>query len=293
MGGSSPEREVSLYTGSHVTEALIARGYDATAVDWTNGRSLSALLDEAAVGRVWLALHGTLGEDGCVQGLLECERIPYTGSGVRASALGMDKVASKQVFGSLHIATPRWMVYQSDATELLAPPLVVKPSRQGSSVGLSLVRRSWELAAAIDAARQFGGDVLLEEYVPGREISVGVLDDAVLGTVEINPAGDIFDWDAKYDYKNNRTEYGLPAPLDPATDAAVRQLALSAHRALGCSGLSRTDLRLRDDGQACVLEVNTLPGCGKLSLVTKMALHAGLSYEDLVERILLAARLHT
>jgi D-alanine-D-alanine ligase len=293
MGGPSSEREVSLYTGSHVREALTARGHDAITINWSDGCSLAALLREARVGTAWVALHGTCGEDGCVQGLLECERIPYTGSGVLASALGMDKIASKKVFDGLHVATPAWAVYrsQSDA-ERFDFPFVVKPSRQGSSVGLSVVRHSPEFATALEAARQFTGDILLEEYVPGRELSVGVLDDAVLGIVEIHPAGGLYDWNAKYDYKNNHTEYTLPVPLDAPIEDAVRQLALSAHRALGCSGLTRTDIRLRDDGRAYVLEVNTLPGCGRLSLVTRMAHHAGLSYEDLVERILRGARLH-
>lgn len=294
MGGLSSEREVSLYTGSHVHEALIARGHDAITMDWSNGCSLAAQLREARVGTVWVALHGTRGEDGCVQGLLECERIPYTGSGVLASALGMDKIASKRVFDSLHVATPAWTVYRSETdAERFDFPFVVKPSRQGSSVGLSLVRQGSELTVALEAVRRFTGDILLEQYVPGRELSVGVLDDAVLGIVEIHPAGGLYDWNAKYDYKNNHTGYTLPVPLDAPTEDAVRQLALSAHRALGCCGLSRTDIRLRDDGRAYVLEINTLPGCGRLSLVTKMAQHAGLSYEGLVERILLGARLHT
>jgi D-alanine-D-alanine ligase len=293
MGGSSAERRISLYTGAHVLAALIERGYDATPIDWRNGFSLAALLREARVGRVWVALHGTLGEDGCVQGLLESERIPYTGSGVLASALGMNKIASKQLFDRLEIPTPDWTRYRSDGDAgSLGFPLVVKPSQQGSSVGVSLVREESELPEAIGTARRFSGDVLLERFVPGRELSVGVLDDEVLGTVEIKPGGDLFDWNAKYDLANHRTEYVLPAPLDPATDARVRALALSAHRALGCSGLSRTDMRLQDDGRAFVLEVNTLPGCGTLSLVTKIAHHAGLSYGDLVERVLLGARLH-
>jgi len=229
-----------------------------------------------------------------VQGLLECERIPYTGSGVLASALGMDKIASKKIFDGLEVATPAWTVYRSETdAERFDFPFVVKPSRQGSSVGLSLVRRGSELAVALEIARRFTGDILLEEYVPGRELSVGVLDDMVLGIVEIHPAGGLYDWSAKYDYKNNHTEYILPVPLDAPTEDAIRQLALSAHRALGCCGLSRTDIRLRDDGRAYVLEVNTLPGCGRMSLVTKMAHHAGISYEGLVERVLLGARLHT
>ena len=293
MGGSSAERRISLYTGAHVLAALTQRGYDATPIDWRNGSSLAAELRGARVGKVWVALHGTLGEDGCVQGLLECERIPYTGSGVLASALAMNKIASKLVFDRLEIPTPGWSVYRSDEDHDLPEfPLVVKPSRQGSSVGLSLVRQPCDLPAAVDAARRFAGDVLLERFVPGREISVGVLDDEVLGTVEIKANADVFDWNAKYDVRSGRTEYAVPAALDPATDTEVRALALSAHRALGCSGLSRTDIRLGNDGRAFVLEVNTLPGCGVLSLVTRMARHIGLSYEDLVERVLLGARLH-
>src|SRR5215813_2828490 len=213
MGGPSAEREVSLRTGAAVRDALEKGGYTAIAIDWTGGESVATLLRDARIDVVWIALHGTLGEDGCIQGLLECERIPYTGSGVLASALGMDKIASKKVFDSLHVATPAWTVYRSETDgERFDFPFVIKPSRQGSSVGLSLVRRSSELAVALEAAGRFTGDILLEEYVPGRELSVGVLDNEVLGIVEIHPAGDLYDCNAKYDYKNNHTEYILPAP---------------------------------------------------------------------------------
>src|SRR5215467_9841134 len=152
MGGPSAEREISLRTGTAVRDALEKAGYTAIGIDWTGEQSVSKLLRDAKIDVVWLALHGTLGEDGCIQGLLECERIPYTGSGVLASALGMDKIASKKVFDGLHVATPAWTVYRSETdAERFDFPLVVKPSRQGSSVGLSLVRRGSELALALEA----------------------------------------------------------------------------------------------------------------------------------------------
>jgi D-alanine-D-alanine ligase len=264
------------------------------AVDWTGSPGLVAILRAADTKRVWIALHGTTGEDGCVQGLLECERIAYTGSGVLASALGMDKIAAKRIWQQHDIATPRWMVVRS-RHEMehwpFAPPWIVKPRRQGSSCGVALVERIEDLPTTFERARAFGADVLLEEYISGREITVAVLDDEVLGIVEIVFKTAIYDWNAKYKYEEYGTQYRVPAPLPPDIERRVRALALGAHRALGCRGLSRSDLRLSPDGRVYVLEINTLPGCGKLSLVTKLAALVGLSYEDLVERILEGAGL--
>jgi D-alanine-D-alanine ligase len=292
MGGPSAEREISLRTGKAVHAALARRGYNAITIDWGAARSLGAELRAEHVEVVWLALHGTLGEDGCVQGLLECERIPYTGSGVLASALGMDKVASKRMFDQFAIATPRWSLYRDDKdVDALGLPLVVKPSREGSSVGVTIVRDRDALSAALDAARAAHGEVMLEEYIDGHDLSVGVLDDAVLGTVEIRPAVPFYDYQAKYERKD--TKYLVPAPLDEPADAKLRDLALRAHRALGCSGATRTDLVSAQDGRIFVLEVNTLPGMTATSLLPKMAAHVGMSYDELCERILAGARLHS
>jgi D-alanine-D-alanine ligase len=290
MGGPSAEREVSLRTGAGVLAALEKRGHDAVAIDWTPDRSLAEHLRSERVQIAWIALHGTLGEDGCVQGLLECERIPYTGSGVLASALGMDKTASKRMFDQFAIASPPWAIYRSQAdVESIGLPLVVKPSREGSSVGVSIVRESAELAPALGAAQKCHGEVLIEKCIDGRDVQVAVLDDAVLGTVEVRAAGKFYDYEAKY--QRTDTQYLVPAPLDPITDEKARDLALRAHRAIGAAGATRTDLMIGQDGRVWVLEVNTLPGMTATSLLPKIARHAGLSYEDLVERILASARL--
>jgi D-alanine-D-alanine ligase len=292
MGGPSAEREVSLRTGAAVRDALVRRGYDTVAIDWTGDASLAQLLRDAKAEAVWLALHGTFGEDGCVQGLLECERIPYTGSGVLASALGMDKAASKRIFDHFAIATPAWTLYRDEKdARAIGLPIVVKPSREGSSVGVTIVHEEGQFDGALSTAQKCHGDVLLETYIKGRDLSVAVLDDAVLGTVEIKPAVALYDYQAKYERKD--TQYLVPAPLDETTAAKVSDLALRAHRALGCAGATRSDLVIGEDGRAWVLEVNTLPGMTATSLLPKIARHAGLSYDDLVERILQSARVHT
>jgi D-alanine-D-alanine ligase len=294
MGGSSSEREISLRTGAGVHRALLEKGYTAVAIDWVLSKDLSSLLRESGVEVVWNALHGTFGEDGCVQGLLECLKIPYTGSGVLGSALAMDKILSKRVFDGQGIPTPSWRVLDpgSDAAAVarsVGYPLVVKPSSEGSTVGVTIVREESKLSAAVKEARGHHGLPLVERYIAGGEISVAILDDAVLGSVEIRPKKGFYDYGAKY--LTGDTEYLVPAPLAPETLRTASDAALRAHQALGCSGHSRVDLRVEDKGKVWVLEVNTLPGLTETSLLPKIARHAGIDYASLVERILASARL--
>jgi len=288
MGGLSSEREVSLESGAGVLEALMERGFDAVAIDWQEGMWLPNELEENDIEVVWLALHGTYGEDGAVQGLLGCLGLPYTGSGILASALAMDKVASKRIFESNGVPTPRWRMVPPDAgvafVEDFALPLVVKPALEGSSVGVSIVREQSALAAALELARRHRGPTLVESYVAGAEVCVGILDDEVLGTIEIRPASGFYDYDAKY--KRDDTQYLMPAPLPGPTVQRIEAAALAAHRALGCSGYSRVDLRVDESGAPFLLEVNTLPGMTSHSLIPKIAAHRGISYADLCERIL-------
>lgn len=293
-GGPSAEREVSLRSGERVYQALSSLGYDVGKLDWLGagpGRAdLGALLREAGAEVVFLALHGTYGEDGCVQGLLECARLPYTGSSVLASALAMDKAAARRVFDQEAIASPRWSVYRGPADAAkMGLPLVVKPSHEGSSVGISVVREVEELAPALALAGRQHGRILLEEYVVGREIQVAVLDGQALGEVEIRPATDFYDYAAKYERTD--TEYLVPAPLSVAERQLVQGLARRAHRALGCAGVTRTDLILADHGRAVCLEVDTLPGLTERSLVPMIAERAGLPFASLCERILDGAAL--
>ncbi len=287
MGGPSSEREVSLETGKGVLTALLSLGYQAVGLDWKPESSLPAALEAGKIEVVWNALHGTYGEDGAVQGLLECMQIACTGSGVLSSALAMDKVASKRVFDSKKIPTPRWEIWQEGDEVTIAYPLVVKPANEGSSVGVSLVFQEEELVAALLEAAKHRGPVLVEEYIAGKEVFVGVLGDSTLGTIEVRPAKGFYDYEAKYE--RDDTEYLIPAEVSVELSASLQELALEAHRVLGCSSYSRVDIRVRDNGDAFVLEVNTLPGMTGQSLMPKLAKHAGLPYPALCERILLSA----
>lgn len=284
MGGPSSEREVSLETGKGVYQALKGLDYQVSAIDWKPGTSLPALLEAAGTDVVWNALHGTFGEDGAVQGLAACMQIACTGSGVLASALAMDKIASKRVFESQGIPTPRWQIWQPSSPLQISCPLVVKPANEGSSVGVSVVLQESELPAALALAAEHRGPVLVEEYIEGHEVFVGVLDRASLGTIEVRTARGFYDYEAKYE--SSDTEYLIPAQLPTERRGLLRQLGLDAHLALGCESYSRVDIRVRDSGEAFVLEVNTLPGMTGQSLMPKLAKHAGISYPELCEKIL-------
>jgi D-alanine-D-alanine ligase len=292
MGGPSNEREVSLQSGAGVHRALLETGYDAVALDWLGkDDDLVARLRAAGVRVVWIALHGTYGEDGCVQGLLECAGIPYTGSGVLASALAMDKVTTRRVLEQEAVESPRWRRYHGPAdVARIGFPLVVKPSAEGSSVGVSIVKEEAQLGPALARAQAARGVILLEEYVRGREINVAVLDGEAFGDVEIRPATEFYDYEAKY--LRSDTQYLVPAPIADAERQRLHDLAVRAHRALGCSGATRVDLILAPDGRAICLEINTLPGMTDHSLLPKIAAHAGMDYPALVERILDGAALH-
>ncbi len=291
MGGTSAERAVSLQSGERVVSALRSRGYDVAAIDWTGPEhNLWARLREEQVTVAFLTMHGTYGEDGCLQGLLECCRIPYTGSSVLASALAMDKAAARRVFEQESIESPRFCVYRGAAdVQRFGLPLVVKPSREGSSVGISIVYDDSELAPALAKASRQHGVVLLEEFVPGREIQVAVLDGSVLGDIEIRPAAGFYDYAAKYERSD--TTYLTPAPLSPAERQLCHDLARRAHLALGCSGITRADLILSPGGRAVCLEVDTLPGLTPRSLVPMIAAAHGLDFASLCQRILDSASL--
>lgn len=294
MGGLSAEREVSLNTGAGVLGALQARGYDVVGIYWAPGTSLPRLLEAEHVEVVWNALHGTPGEDGSVQGLCACMGIPCTGSGILASALAMDKVASKRIFESHGVPTPAWRLIEADVADPVAAladfplPIVIKPSNEGSSVGVSIVEDRAQLADAIALARRYHGPVLAETFIAGTEVFVGILDGAVLGSVEVRPATKFYDYEAKY--KRTDTRYLLPPELPADVLARVEAHALAAYRALGCTGHARPDLRIDAAGNGYVLEVNTLPGMTATSLMPKIAAKAGMDYATLCERILASAR---
>jgi len=289
-GGRSAEREVSLKTGAAVAAALQNRGHDAVTVDAVS--NLPGQLARIKPDAVFVALHGRWGEDGTVQGLLEMLEIPYTGSGVLASALAMDKALSKVVLRSAGIPTPDFQRLDPstvDCTVELDPPLVVKPNREGSTVGITVVRRPEELAGALAAAFGHGTEALAEAFVDGREVTVGILDGEPLPVVEIVPDSGFYDYESKY--TPGRTRYLCPAPLGDELTARVTEVAEAANRALGCTGASRVDLIVDAEGTPWVLEVNTIPGMTPTSLLPKAAAEAGMDFEALVERILRGARL--
>jgi D-alanine-D-alanine ligase len=271
-----------------VLKALLDKRWDAVAIDWDEGTSLARMLEESGAHVVWNALHGTYGEDGAVQGLCACLGLPCTGSGILASALAMDKVMSKRIFESTGVPTPRWRLLDAGETlEDFPLPFVVKPSNEGSSVGVSIVEDREQLPAAIELARRYHGPVLVEEYIPGTEVFVGILDGRVLGSVEVRPATKFYDYEAKY--KRNDTKYLIPPELPAAVMAQAEKHALAAYTALGCSGHSRPDLRIAPNGDVYVLEVNTLPGMTATSLLPKIARSIGMDYATLCETILASA----
>jgi D-alanine-D-alanine ligase len=293
-GGRSSEREVSLRTGAACAEALRGNGHDVALVDVD--LDVAARLREARADVAFIALHGRWGEDGCIQGLLEAMAIPYTGSGVLASAVCMDKVVAKVLFRTLGIPVIDYAVFPPEraATITVADlpaglPCVVKPSGEGSSVGVHLVKDAGALAAACQDAASFKGDVIVERYVKGKEIQVAVLDGKALGVIEVVPANEFYDYAAKY--TAGTTQYFYPARISDAHARAVMDAAEKAHRGLGCAGVTRTDFILDADGTPYVLEVNTLPGMTATSLVPKIAAGNGISFQELCERLLDGASL--
>jgi D-alanine-D-alanine ligase len=281
-GGRSSERAVSLRTGAAFERALVAEGITPLVFDLVEG-AIGALV-AARPDVVLIALHGADGEDGRLQGCLDLFGIAYTGSGCAASALAMDKVRSKCVFERMGVPTPAWAIAErrGDGGVPGAPlglPFVVKPALEGSSVGVSVVRdiAQWPDAWATAAACR--GDVLVEQFVPGRELTVGVMDGQCMGVVEIAAADGFYDYQAKYERRD--TSYLYPAPLDDATRARVVAAALAAFRALGCAGVARVDIML-DGDEPFVLEVNTVPGMTETSLVPKIAAGNGVPFPQFV-----------
>jgi D-alanine-D-alanine ligase len=292
-GGLSAEREVSLRTGEAICAALVDQGFDAVRI--FVDRDLDPVLRQAKIDVAFLALHGRFGEDGCVQGVLELLGIPYTGSGVMASALAMNKPKAKELFRLHNLPTPPSYVIGPDGDDddrrgMLGFPVVVKPANEGSSVGVAIARDAAELERACDQALRYDEQVLIERYIEGTEVSVAILGDRALGAIEIVPGQGFYDFGAKY--TAGRSSYHMPARLSPERYRGVLAQGLAAHRALGCSGASRVDLIVSELGNEYVLEVNTIPGMTPTSLLPKIAQHAGLSFGDLCVEILGDARLH-
>lgn len=285
-GGISAEREVSLASGRQVIAALRQAGYEVTPIEvGSDLRAVMAALDPNP-DAVFNALHGRFGEDGAIQGVLDWLGIPYTHSGVRASALAMDKVAAKAVFAAAGLPVPRGLVVDVAALEHANPmplPYVIKPVNEGSSVGVEILRSGDNRRAAIAVGWRFGPAALVEEYVPGRELTVAVMGDRALAVTEITSQNCFYDYEAKY--ADGGSRHTIPAPVHPQIYTRALDVALAAHRALGCRGATRSDFRYDDTagepGRLVLLEINTQPGLTPTSLLPEQAAHLGMSFPQL------------
>ncbi len=287
LGGFSSEREVSLDTGAAVLKALQQNGVDAHA--WDPAQHTLSEFAAAGFERVWIALHGPGGEDGALQGALEWLDTPYTGSGVMASAIAMDKVRSKHLFDAVGIPTPEYAVIRQhsdavSAVQELGLPLILKPTGQGSSVGMSKVFEVGELDNAVSLALQYGGVALAERCIVGDEVTVAVLQGDALPSIRIETPREFYDYRAKYE--SDRTEYYCPGSNDAGLEKRYAELAVAAFAELGCSGWGRVDFMTGADGEPMVLEVNTVPGMTSHSLVPMAAKQAGIDFAELCWRIL-------
>ena len=299
MGGRSSERDISLKTGRAVYQALIRRGYDAVAIDITD--RLPRDLEDQKVAIAFLSLHGPGGEDGAVQGFLETMGIPYTGSGVRASAVGMHKAATKMLLAAHGIPLPTGTVVRECDRPSLAKvlrqtklrlPIVVKPVSQGSTIGVTIIRHSRQWKEALTLAHRYDPEAMVESYIPGHEATVSILGTAaegpkVLPAIEIVASDGFYDFAAKY--QKGRTRYLCPAPLPPKVVHHISELARRTYEVLGCEGAARVDFRITPRGRPYVLEINTVPGMTETSLLPMAAAQVGIAYDDLVEQILQSA----
>lgn len=288
MGGWSAEREVSLSSGTAVAKALEENGHKVTRID--AGADVQQKLASAKPDAVFNALHGRWGEDGCVQGLLEIMKIPYTHSGVLASAVAMDKPTAKKIFAFEGLPMAKGFVMHRDdllGKDPMPKPYVVKPINEGSSVGVSIILEGDNFTFTTENW-PYGEWVLVEEYIKGREIQVAVLDGKALGAIEIKPLGRFYDYTAKY--TDGQAQHLMPAPIPAEHYKLVCEYAERAHQSLGCRGLTRSDFRY-DEGKFYILETNTQPGMTPLSLSPEIAAHAGISFNQLVEHLVQGAAL--
>ena len=286
MGGPGSERDVSLATGRGISKALRSRGADVIEVDVRNQNfELPADVDLA-----FIALHGTFGEDGQVQQLLEERGIAYTGEGVEESRLAFDKIRSKEKFRERGVRTPEWETIAANQSPHMDLPIVVKAPRQGSTVGVYIVRKVEELEPAIRNATKYDHELLVEKFIAGRELTIGILGDQALPILEIIPKGGFYDFANKYPFLNPQAaggaEHVCPAKIDKGKTKEIQDLALRAFRALGLRVYGRVDVLLPQDGAATILEINTIPGMTEASLLPEAAAAAGISYVDLCARVI-------
>jgi len=287
-GGISAEREISLVSAKGVHQALIAKGFNADLIDISTSQEakIKEVIKLHNIALAFVALHGEFGEDGKIQSILEDLGLTYTGSGPKASLRAMDKALSKDIFLKNHIPTPEFFVCSDDKGILsdFGYPLVVKPVNSGSSLGVSIVNSEAGLKPALKKAFSYNDKIIVEKYIEGREITVGILDDRALGVVEIVAKEGYYDFDTKY--SDGKADFIVPAKLEDRVYKEIQRVGLAAHKALGCRHFSRADIRLGNDGIPYVLEVNSIPGLTSHSLLPLSAKVCGVSYDDLIVKML-------
>jgi D-alanine-D-alanine ligase len=286
LGGNSSEREISLKSGKAVTQGLKRRGYNVTAID--AGHDLATKIKRQRIDAAFIALHGRWGEDGTVQGLLEVMGIPYTGSGVLGSAMAMDKAVMKRIFESMGIPTPAYAMVTKGNKVHFPLPFVVKPANEGSTIGISIVRTQKEVGPAIRNARKYDKKVMVEQYVEGDEVTVGIVNGEILPVVQVKPSSGFYDFEAKY--TKGMTEYIVPAKIKKTIAKKAAAIALEVYSTFELSGCARIDM-LVDGDFPKVIDINTSPGMTETSLVPKAWGYLGRTFDELVEAILMEASL--
>jgi len=295
LGGMSSEREVSLRSGKAIAEGLRKKGYSVVEIDV--GTDLAQKLGSEKIEVAFIALHGRYGEDGAVQGLLEVLKIPYTGSGILASALSMDKTLTKRVLQERGFLTPAFTQFQQGKMDKaifleelsFSYPLVVKPAREGSTIGIGIVKEKKDLPAALNEALKFDSQILIEEFIQGTEVTSGILNGEALPLIEVAPKSGFYDFHSKY--TKGATDYILPARVEPSLAKEIQQTTAEIYAELGCEGCARADYIIDSEGRFFFLEINTIPGMTETSLIPKAAAAIGVDFENLVEKILDSARL--
>lgn len=295
LGGMSSEREVSLRSGKAIAEGLRKKGYEVAEIDVDS--SLPEKLKQEGVQVAFIALHGKYGEDGAIQGLLEILKIPYTGSGILASSVAMDKILTKRILQERGFLTPAFAFFDAQegraedfaAAFALTYPVIVKPSREGSTIGIVRVQNAAELLPALKEAARYDSRVLVEEFITGKEVTAGVIQGEALPLIEVAPKSGFYDFQSKY--TKGATEYILPARISEALAREIQESTVEIYRELACEGCARADFIIDDQERFFFLEINTIPGMTETSLIPKAAAQAGLSFENLVEKLLDSSRL--
>ncbi|MFH1624248.1 MAG: D-alanine--D-alanine ligase [Pseudomonadota bacterium] len=296
MGGLSSEQEISLLSGNAILSALKETSYNACSIDVD--RTVGQRIIGEGIDVAFIALHGKWGEDGTIQGMLELMGIPYTGSCVLACALAMNKPMTKKILSFHNLRTPNFEVLEKEGVSKgglkerlkFEFPVVVKPISEGSTIGVTIVKDREGLADAVEEAGRYSDQIMIEEFISGSEVTVGILNGRPLPVIEIIPKGGFYDYKSKYE--RGMTEYILPARLTKDQSSEVQDTGLKVYQAIGCHGAARVDMILDSKGNPNILEINTVPGMIRTSLLPRAANHAGLSYNSLVEEILRGARLH-